>query len=107
MSESAAVEKSGILTSVAGSLGTSNLGSSSLGALKEGGEKEGGESDGDGAFGAAGAFGATAGGAEGVTAFFFSSLPLPLPPNSDDPSDGPVDEGGAEGALGAFFVAAL
>ena len=41
MSESAALEKSGILKSVAGSLGASNLGISSLGTLKEGGENDG------------------------------------------------------------------
>ena len=104
MSESAALEKSGILKSVAGSLGDSNLGISSLGTLKEGGEN-----DGDGAaaaFGAAAGGGGAGGGGVAVAAFF-SSLPPPPPNSDDDPKDGPVHDGGAAGALGAFFVAAL
>ena len=68
-----------------------------MGAPKEGGD--GAAAFGTAAFGTA-AFGTAAGGA-GV---FFSSL---LPPNIEDPKDGPVDGGGAAGALSAFFVAAL
>lgn len=102
MSDSAALEKSGsFFVSGRESLGASNLGISSLGAEKEGGVKEGAEA-GAAAFGAGGGEGATA----AAAGFFALSSPL-LPPNSDDPNEGPVEEGGALGALGAFFVAAL